>query len=223
AHLLALPLPGGDEGVRNPCRTAVAYAAAVGLDLDHNSPAVVACDPTELKVVRRQVERNIGCVPTTSMGRLFDVVSSLIGVRHRVGYEAQAAIELEFLAGRGREQALTLAFSLHGDVIDPAPVLAGVADAVAAGVAPADIALAFHHAVADMVAAVAERFDHPTPVGLTGGVFQNTLLTRLVTRRLVGRTVLTHRLVPPNDGGLALGQAVVAGRQLNERNRPSCV
>lgn len=217
-HLAPLPLPGGDAGVRNPCRIAVAYLTALGMPLDPALPAVAACDDVELGVVRRQVERAIGCVPTTSMGRLFDVVASLLGVRHRVGYEAQAAIELEALAEHGAAGAVELAFDFGADgVVDVRGMLTDLTDGVLAGTPAADLALAFHVAVADVVAALA-RFvrdtrDYDGPVALTGGVFQNALLARLARERLAhaGFAVLTHRVVPPNDGGLSLGQAVIAG------------
>jgi hydrogenase maturation protein HypF len=222
--LRPLPLPGGDGAVRNPCRIAVADLVSLGIVLDPRLHAVAACEPTELAVVTRQVERGIGCVPTTSMGRLFDAVSSLLGVRHRVTYEAQAAMELEWLAERGSSTVVPLAFTVGDDgVIDPEPLLRALVAHVLAGTPAADLALAFHRAVADAVvrSAVRVRADVGVDVvGLTGGVFQNALLARLTREGLeaVGFTVLVHRLVPPNDGGLALGQAVVAG--VAARRRP---
>jgi hydrogenase maturation protein HypF len=215
AHLAPLPLPGGDEAVRNPCRIALAYLTALGIPLDDRLAAVAACDSVERSVVPRQVERGVGCVPTTSMGRLFDVVSSLLGVRHRVSYEAQAAIELEHLAEDGDPSRVELRFRVlrtpgGPDVVDPGPVLSALVEYLLAGTPPADLAAAFHHAVADVVGRVADRRADGRPVALTGGTFQNALLTRLVRERLGGHDVLTHRLVPPNDGGLSLGQAVIA-------------
>lgn len=231
-HLRSLPLPGGDAGVRNPCRVAVAYLEALGIDPGPTQPAVLACDEVELGVVRRQVARDVGCLPTTSMGRLFDVVASLLGVRHRVSYEAQAAIELEALAQRGQAGAVRLAFARSGDgVIDPAPVLADLVDAVGRGEPVADLALAFHLAVAAAVVDAVDAFTDapdgvvvtaaeatvpaPPPVALTGGAFQNDLLATATRAALAaaGHEVLVHGLVPANDGGLSLGQAVVAGRR----------
>ena len=217
AHLMPLPLPGGDGAVHNPCRVAVAYLAALGVQADAALPCVAACDPTELGVVRRQVERNVGCVPTTSMGRLFDAVASVLGVRHRVSYEAQAAIELEALAEVADDRDRRWSFTLDDrGLIDPLPVLGGLVADTQVDVSAATLAYAFHRAVAEMVrdVAVVRAMSHPKlPVALTGGVFQNALLTRL-TRGFLhdeGFEVLTHRLVPPNDGGLSLGQAVIAG------------
>jgi hydrogenase maturation protein HypF len=214
-HLAPLPLPGGDAAVRNPCRTAVAYLAACGIGLEH-SAAAAACEEIELGVLLQQVERGTGCVPTTSMGRLFDAVASVLGIRHRVSYEAQAAVELEAAAGRGRP-TLPLGFGLGSSgVLDPAPVLEGLVEGLAAGSSVEDLACSFHHAVAEAVRDSAERVALASgrfPVALSGGVFQNALLTALARRVLEdsGFEVLTHLVVPPNDGGLSLGQAVLAG------------
>ncbi len=228
AHLRPLPLPGGNDGVRNPCRLAVAYLAACGIDTDETVPAVAACSETERTVIRRQVERMAGCVPTTSMGRLFDVVASILGVRHRITYEAQAAIELEALAATGIDHG-RLDFALDDGQLDPTPVLQGLMDGLAAGTPTADLAADFHGAVTRAIVAtvvgIGERTG-VTTVALTGGVFQNALLAQATTRMLTeaGLRVLSHRLVPANDGGLALGQAIVAGARrraaAQERNQP---
>ena len=223
-HLRPLPLPGGDGAVRNPCRVALAWLHALRIDAGSEVPSVAACDETERAVVHHQVDRGLGCVSTTSVGRLFDVVASLLGVRQRAGYEAQAAMELEARAERGRAGAARLTFSLGDDgVIDPTPLLAALVTAASAS-RPAvdDLALAFHQALADVVAASVSRVAAGRgrlPVALTGGVFQNAIVTTLTRRRLEdeGHVVLTHRLVPPNDGGLSLGQAVVAGRTSRPR------
>jgi hydrogenase maturation protein HypF len=215
-HLAPLPLPGGDGAVRNPCRVAVAYLAALGVAMDGTTASEAACDDVERNLVVRQVERGVGCQVTTSMGRLFDAVASLLGIRHRVTYEAQAAIELEAVADRGRP-TVPLSFEIddHG-IIDPAPVLEGLISGLAGAQAVPDLACSFHHAVAEAIGGSAARIAETTgrlPVALTGGVFQNVLLTRLAARALTssGFEVLTHGVVPPNDGGLSLGQAVIAG------------
>jgi len=218
-HLRALPLPGGDSAVRNPCRVAVAYMAALGIDLEGHVASVAACSDVEVRLLARQVAAGISCVPTTSMGRLFDTAASLLGVRHRITYEAQAAMELEALAAGSRADPLTppWRFGLGSDlVMDPEPVLRGIISSSVAGADPADLVAYFHGAVALGVAGVATALRPRSgthPVGLTGGVFQNALLTRLATTTLeaAGFEVLTHHLVPPNDGGLSLGQAVIAG------------
>jgi hydrogenase maturation protein HypF len=220
ANLRELPLPGGDAAVRNPCRIALAYLVACGIDPSAGLPAVAACDETERRVIPQQVARGAGIVPTSSMGRLFDAVASLLGVRHRISYEAQAAIELEVLATScPADRAVPLAFAAAADgTIDAAPLLRVLVDGVRSGVDRAALARGFHDGVVAVVVEIARRERARRGlrvVGLTGGVFQNALLTSL-TRAVLeadGFDVLIHRLVPANDGGLALGQAIVAGRR----------
>jgi hydrogenase maturation protein HypF len=150
------------------------------------------------------------------MGRLFDAVSSLLGARHTVSYEAQAAIELETVAGPHMTAALPrYRFQVAGDKVDPGPLLGAMVDDIHRGSAPGAVAAGFHTAVAALIAEMAERLGESTGidrVALSGGVFQNVLVVRLARAQLerLHMRVLTHRLVPPNDGGLALGQAVVA-------------
>ncbi len=223
-HLAELPLPGGDAAVRSPWRVAVAYALACGLALDADCPPVRAGGTHGGAVIEQQVRRDVGVVPTTSMGRLFDAVASLLDVRHEVSYEAQAAIELEALARRANS-GWSLRFDLHRDgVIDPTPVLGELLAARARGVAPAALALGFHEAIAEVVTRAATRAARAAAVGtvaLSGGVFQNALLARLCRARLSSTDleVLEHRVVPANDGGLALGQAVVAARRAANEGR----
>lgn len=234
-HLLPVALPGGDATVRNPCRIALAYLTAADAEWNPALPPVAACDDAERAMVAAQLASGSGTVACTSMGRLFDAVASLIGVRHRIGYEAQAAIELEIAAEHASDAAAarvlhdrgskgtpqcanrsTIFGADSGGVVDHRPLIRALAKEVLAGTPTAMLARAFHLAVADAVAESAGRIASETgvrTVGLTGGVFQNVLLTRLCRARLEARDleVLTHRVVPPNDGGLALGQAVVAG------------
>jgi hydrogenase maturation protein HypF len=216
-HLLPVPLPGGDAAVRNPWRMALSQLWMAGLDWTPDLAPVSAATPDELRLTRSQLETGTGCVPCSSMGRLFDAVASLLGVRHRIDYEGQAAIELEALAGSvddpGRQgPSLPLAVR-PGGVLDPATMVQTMVSALYAGTPPAVLALSFHHAVADAVAEVVRRVAGTVRlVGLTGGVFQNVLLLRACRDRLdeAGFEVLTHHTVPPNDGGLALGQAAVS-------------
>jgi hydrogenase maturation protein HypF len=214
-YLLPVPLPGGDAAVRNPWRMALSQLWMAGIDWTPDLPPVTAATPAELQLTRSQLESNVGCVPCSSMGRLFDAVASLLGVRHRIDYEGQAAIELEALAdsiGDAAEPKLRLAVRPDG-VIDPADMLRTMVSALRAGVQPAVLAAAFHQAVAVAVTEAVQIVAGPVQlVGLTGGVFQNVLLLRGCRQRLqqAGFEVLTHRTVPPNDGGLALGQAAIS-------------
>lgn len=163
-------------------------------------------------------EHTTGCIPTSSMGRLFDAVSSLLDVRHLITFEGQAAIELEHLAAAWSRSVPTLRFILEGDKIGAAVLIADVVGHRRDGIPPAALAAAFHEAVAVMVCDVAQRVSAArrlTTVGLTGGVFQNAHLVVITRRKLenAGFSVLIHRRVPPNDGGLALGQAIIAGHR----------
>lgn len=215
-HLLEVGMQGGDGAVRNPCRMALSYLDASDVAWSADLPPVAACEPAELRTLRMQITSRTRSVQCTSMGRLFDAVAALLGVRQRIGYEGQAAIELEILAARTGRCGVPLHFDVdEGGVIDYRPMIRGLAAAVLADTAPGELAYGFHVAVADAVgltaSAIARRSNVGT-VGLTGGVFQNVLLTALCRTQLEGcdLEVLTHRVVPPNDGGLALGQAVVA-------------
>lgn len=215
-HLLAAPLPGGDAAVRNPWRMALSQLWMADIDWAPGLAPVDAATPDELRLIRSQLESGTGCVPCSSMGRLFDAVASLLGVRHRIDYEGQAAIELETLAESAacESRALSLPLTVRADgIIDPATMVQTMVSALYAGTPAALLAAAFHRAVAIAVAKLVSQVAGGVRlVGLTGGVFQNALLLRECRNELqmTGFEVLTHHLVPPNDGGLALGQAAVS-------------
>ncbi|OBI95115.1 carbamoyltransferase HypF [Mycobacterium sp. 1465703.0] len=215
-HLLAVPLPGGDAAVRNPWRMALSQLWMADIDWTPDLAPVAAATADELRLTRSQLETGAGCVPCSSVGRLFDAVASLLGVRHHIDYEGQAAIELEALAqSAGRTRTLpSLPLAVRPDgIIDPAPMVQTIVSALYAGTPTATLAAAFHQALAVAVAEVVSQVaDGTTLVGLTGGVFQNVLLLESCRTRLRqnGFEVLTHHIVPPNDGGLALGQAAVS-------------
>ncbi|OJF11138.1 carbamoyltransferase HypF [Couchioplanes caeruleus subsp. caeruleus] len=218
AHLGYVPLAGGDVSVLRPYRMALSHLRAAGVRWQPELPAVAACPPAERAMLAHQLETGFGCVPTSSMGRLFDAVSSLAGVRQHAEYEAEAAIVLEGLA-RGTEAGFGYAYGVRepagGPIIaDPGPVIRAVADDVRSGVAAAVIAARFHAATIALITTLAQRCRERTGlnvVALGGGVFQNCLLIDGAGRALHERgfTVLRPRLLPPNDGGIALGQLVV--------------
>jgi hydrogenase maturation protein HypF len=216
-HLVAVPQPGGDAATREPWRMAVAWvrhalgderAEAEGSRHDPRAPALVrlAASPTTLR--------------TSSVGRLFDAVAALLDLGPRVTYEGQAAVALEALAATVDEAAVpTLACPVRttpeGPVLDAGPLVAAVLEARDTGADRALIAAGFHAGLADATAELAMHVAAGRGLGtvaLSGGVFQNRRLTRLVAGRLhaAGLEVLVHRLVPPNDGGLSLGQLAVA-------------
>lgn len=214
-HLVPFALPGGDGAVRQPARIALDLMVRARISWDADLPPVAHLGAADRHVLTQQIPRGIGCVPTTSMGRLFDAVSSLLGVCQEGTYEGQAAIELEQLARTGWLGPGGIDFQVHDGMLDPTPVVAGLVDGLRDGIAVPDLAAAFHGAVirATVTAAAECALASAIPtVGLTGGVFANRLLLEGIRKGLQERgfDVLTHRVVPCNDGGLALGQAVVA-------------
>jgi hydrogenase maturation protein HypF len=177
---------------------------------------VAATDEAGLHVLGQQIPRGVGCVPTSSMGRLFDAVASLLGVCQQVSYEGQAAVELEHLARTG--DPAEVSFAVADGVLDPAPLIAALVQRLRAGADRADLAAGFHQAVIDATARAARHCADSAgirTIGLTGGVFANRILLQGLRKSLTqsGYEVLTHRIVPCNDGGLALGQATIAVAQ----------
>jgi hydrogenase maturation protein HypF len=220
AHLEVVPMPGGDAAAREPWRMAAAHLDA----------AYEGCPPTGLDVRRRNAARwgqvlslahtGVNAPLTSSAGRLFDAVASLLGVRDEVTYEGQAAIELEHLADAA--EAGTYPVPVVDGVVRVSALVRAVADDLVGGVERARIAARFHHALADVVASVCAQLRDEqglSTVALSGGVFQNSLLLSACLDRLQRKdfTVLTHRQVPCNDGGISLGQAAVAAAVLRGR------
>jgi hydrogenase maturation protein HypF len=215
AHLAPVDLPGGDASIRHPCRVALTHLRHAGIEWSDDLAPVRALTQHELELIGRQFERRVACVPTTSMGRLFDAVASMLGLCHHVSYEAQAAIRLEMAAADSTDRR-AYRFALDGAIIDQAPVVRSIVDDLRRAVPVGDIARRFHGAVSDVVVTIARRTrGRGAPVALSGGVFQNALLVTMCVDALreAGFTPLTHHLVPPNDGGLALGQAFVAAHR----------
>jgi hydrogenase maturation protein HypF len=216
SHLRYVPLPGGDVSVLRPYRMALAHLWAAGVAWDEDLAPVRACPPDERRVLAHQLDTGLGCAPTSSMGRLFDAVAALVDVRQVVAYEAQAAIELEGLSRDAVCDTAAYQFTVDsGQVpatVDAAPVVAAVIADIRSGVTAGVVGARFHRAVADLIVHLATTLMTETPtVALSGGVFQNATLLRLASDGLRGKgfNVITHRLVPPNDGGIALGQLMV--------------
>lgn len=224
AHLAPFPLPGGDAAIRHPWRTALAVLHAAGMPWDPRLPAVAAASERERQVLGQQLDRGVACTPTTSMGRLFDAVAALAGGPASITFEAEAAIELESWAARSSGDVIDrYAFHLSGSddetscVVDWRPLVRAIAGDVLAGVPREQVAAGFHHAVVRLIEALSRTLPAPpATVGLTGGVFQNATLVAAMADRwqATGRELLLHHAVPPNDGGLALGQAVLARHRL---------
>ncbi|MBC7633816.1 carbamoyltransferase HypF [Aeromicrobium sp.] len=220
AHLAYVPLAGGDASVLRPYRMALAHLHNAGVPWSADLPSLAACPDNERAILRHQLSSGFGCVPTSSMGRLFDAVASLAGVRHEVEYEAQAAIELEGLA-RGVDPEGGYRFALvpgdHQDApttADPTPVVGAIVSDVRAGVPAPVIAARFHDAVTALIVTLARQSRAETglsTVVLGGGVFQNALLlpSTVAALREDAFDVLHPHLLPPNDGGISLGQILI--------------
>jgi hydrogenase maturation protein HypF len=225
-----MPLPGGDQAVRHPSRLAWAYAQALGLD--GQFPDRLGLSVQEASVLTTLVHRRGGVTETSSCGRLFDAVSALLGVCRETTYEAQAAIELEVVARGGAGALEGYPFALvpttdvpawgrpptplsQGWIVRVGPAIEGLLADANRGTRRADVAFRFHRTVAEMVVACCLKVRGATGLGraaLSGGCFQNRLLLQMVDSLLTdaGFEVLVHRQVPCNDGGLSLGQALVA-------------
>ena len=206
AHLLPVPLPGGDAAAREPWRMACSWRIAAGGD-DRPLPGI---DPERWGAVARLAESGVAAPPTTSVGRLFDAVAALCGIRHETTYEGQAAIELEAACDPAERGAYPFEPAL-----DPRPTIHAIDRDLARGVPAGVIAARFHHALADATADACTRVAADRGldrVVLSGGAFQNRRLLERTAARLTqaGLRTLVPQLLPPNDGGIAFGQAAVA-------------
>jgi hydrogenase maturation protein HypF len=222
AHLRYIPLAGGDTAVREPWRLALSYlldtfgAEVHSLDL----PLWRRVPAKKLSAVETMIERGINTVQTSACGRLFDAVASIVGQRDEVNFEAQAAIELEMAALAGVDASYPFEIA-DGEPwqIDVRPMIQAIVRDVLAGRPVGWIAAAFHNTIAAIVREVCGRLRASEAIHrvcLSGGTFQNVyLLERAVSLlRADGFEVFLHAKVPPNDGGISLGQAVIANQAL---------
>lgn len=217
-HFRYAPMPGGDAATREPLRMALSYLVqAYGSELP-SLPAVEAIAEKDRAILLKMIEKGINSPLTSSCGRLFDGIAALIGLRSKVSYEGQAALELEMSIDADEDEYL---FELEVEngllIFDPAPVIRAVVDDLLAGTFAGIISARFHNTLAQVMVAACRSMRSATGLNrvvLSGGVFQNLYLTERGRALLqaAGFDVYTHSLVPPNDGGLALGQAVVAGQ-----------
>jgi hydrogenase maturation protein HypF len=240
-HLEYLPLPGGAAAIKRPYRTAIGYIltllgenvlnAVIRSEAKQSQRASLGqVGEVGIDVIKRQMERRINSPLTSSMGRLFDAISALLGIRGEIDYEGQAAVELEMAAyssviamGVGNEAMSNAEESYpYRIVADQGIRIVRLRDLVAAvigdlhqGISKGIISVKFHNTVAQMINEMCQLIANETAitqVALSGGVFQNRLLLRKTVSLLErsGFQVLTHRQVPCNDGGISLGQAVIA-------------
>jgi hydrogenase maturation protein HypF len=224
AHLRYVPMPGGELAIREPWRMALAHMVDGGVDCKAFTQTLT---PESIAAVRQVIEKRINTPLTSSVGRLFDAVAALAGVRGRVDYEGQAAMELEWLA-TDVHSAHTYPFQLHEPASGPLEIdtrwlIGAIADDVRRGQSSALIARRFHSTMVEVIVQVCTRVGKQTglsAVVLSGGVFMNALLLVEVVPRLEARgfRVLTHEQIPPNDGGLCLGQLLIAAAWQNRHN-----
>ena len=229
AHLRYVPMPGGDKAAREPWRMAAAYLDDAGARISIPTGRVPAA---ARRTVENMLARRFNCPLTSSAGRLFDAVASIAGVRDYVNFEGQAAMELEWLAGNVAPNGaypFDLSWPVDSSkpgVIDTRPLILSAAEDAYGGVGAANIARRFHSTLVAIIADVCGRISERTgldAVVLSGGVFLNAVLTKEVQQCLarMGLRVYRHRLVPPNDGGLSLGQLAVAAASVAARPRRS--
>jgi len=237
-HLEYLPLPGGAAAIKRPRRTAIGYILTLlgESTLNHDLPVMREADDMEIEVIKRQIERKINSPLTSSMGRLFDAISALLGIRSEIDYEGQAAVELEMvalssvIARPGPSEARELDEAISGNnesypyrivedegirIVHLKDLLSAVIEDLHQGISKGMISVKFHNTVARMINEMCHLIADETgvsQVALSGGVFQNRLLLRKTVSLLESSSfqVFTHRQVPCNDGGISLGQAVIA-------------
>jgi hydrogenase maturation protein HypF len=221
AHFRYIPLPGGDAAVRQPWRVALSYLRdTFGGAVPGDLPLWEEVADKRLSLVSTMLARRLNTTLTSSCGRLFDAVASIIGLRHEVTFEAQAAIELEGVAQPGIDDAYEFGIEDSGaQQIDFRPCIGDIVRDVKAKLPIAVISSRFHNTVAAAVTEVCRRLRQKSGLNrvcLSGGTFQNMyLLERAVAGlRATGFDVFLHSNVPPNDGGMALGQAVIANQIL---------
>jgi hydrogenase maturation protein HypF len=219
AHIRKIPMPGSSMAIKEPWRMAMVYLAeafgerAETLEIDF----VRRMDFQKWDILKKMIEKKLNSPLTSSMGRLFDAVSSLLSVRDRVHYEGQAAVELEMIAEHGVEEAYPFQIQ-QGEkpwVIDSTDIVRGIVLDLMHGILPSHISGKFHGTIARLIleTCIQIRSDEGLKrVALGGGVFQNMLLLSMVFEKLraSGFEVFIHRQVPSNDGGISLGQAVIA-------------
>jgi hydrogenase maturation protein HypF len=212
-HLKEVPLPGGDSSTRKPSKIGISYLHEAGIELQKGFPSVKSFDIAQLSTLMAQIEHRVNTPLTSSMGRLFDAVSSIIGIRQEVSYEAQAAIELENFCDPN--ELTCYEFDIDKSEINVFPMIRSIVDDWHSKVEIGIISAKFHNTVARICRESCKRIRDVsglTTVSLSGGVWQNTTLLRKTIPILKndGFNVLIHREVPANDGGISLGQLFIA-------------
>jgi len=224
AHLRTFPLPSGDKAIKQPQRTALGLLyECMGEAVFNLTDAAFmqSFPPADLRLLGDMLRKDIQCPRTSSAGRLFDGAASIVADKHKVSYEGQAAMELEFalhgVVSRERYPFEILSTENAALVVDWSTTMQAILTDAADGVSIAQCSARFHNTLVEMIVDIAIRVDQKDVV-LTGGCFQNRYLCENAVRRLSeeGFTPYWHSIVPPNDGGISLGQAVYACRRLQK-------
>jgi len=217
-HLAYFPLPGGDAAIKRPARTALALLWSLGMEWeDYLAPVKDICFE-ERQALRIQLEHGLNTPLTSSMGRLFDAAAALIGIRQKVNYEAQAAMEFEAVLDPSESGAYR--FTVQESVVEAGEVIQDLLGDIHSGVSIPVISARFHNGLAELSHQVCVEIRRKTginEVALSGGVWQNIALLERATRylRKDGFIVYLHHQVPANDGGLSLGQALVGAAKFS--------
>ncbi len=227
AHLKYVPLPGGEKAVREPWRMAATYLYdKMGEDfLNLDIGFTRRLDLKKWKILKIMIDREINAPKTSSMGRLFDAVSSLIGGRDEITYFAEAAIELEMIMDEDEEGSYNFEIKKEGKIyiIDPTPLIRSIVNDLMNSVDASRISSKFHRGLVAVIVKVSKLIREETnlkEVALSGGVFQNLFLRNLTTKRLseAGFKVYNHTHIPPNDGGISVGQVAIASKRVSHRD-----
>jgi hydrogenase maturation protein HypF len=219
AHLQYIPLPGGDITVKEPWRMGAVYLydifgngfSSLGIDF------VKTLDNKKWSFIRTMIDKRVNSPLTSSIGRLFDAVSSILGIRSSINYQGQAAIELEMIAKEDEQKfyQFDIIRSINTYIIDPKKVIESIVEDIKKGTANGYISMKFHIGLAEMIVDVSNLLREETNINkvcLSGGVFQNMILREEATKRLKKERfeVYNHKKLPPNDGGVSAGQVAIA-------------
>lgn len=218
-HLSYIKMPGGEKAILEPWRMAVSYLYE-SKALNRNE--IIQMYNGEADIIINMLEKNINCLETSSMGRLFDAVSSILGICNRISFEGQASMELEAaIADENDKESYSYSIENNpeGIILNPQPIICDLVSDKLKGVPNALISMRFHNSIIKSSIDICKEIRNTTgisQIALSGGVFQNSYLLKHMTNSLMkeGFTVYTHSIVPSNDGGISLGQIIIANEAI---------
>jgi hydrogenase maturation protein HypF len=215
-HLKYMPLPGGDAAIKHPVRIAFSYL----LKANENTDFLKGISETEKKIISRQIENNFNVFQTSSMGRLFDCISAILGLFPNITFEAQSAMALESLCGNESVEIVSpYPYKIENGIIDFIPLIKAVTEDIRLKRSQTTIAVKFHKTVIDFTVEAVQNIKEETglsKVVLSGGVMQNNVLLEGLTKELKKKlfTVFTPSQLPSNDGAISAGQVMIANRAM---------